>query len=220
LILTAKLLDHRGWSVVTTRHESLVLQSDGHVFQARWESELPGPWDLQADSYVQITGVNDAETGSFKSRPTFQLLLRSPDDVVLAATPPFWFRSEMRKPLLTAGGVGVIALAWILMQRFHLRRLEARVADRTTDLRDANDRLRHEVLARETAEKETRVALEVERELNQLKSSFVSMVSHEFRTPLEVILSSSHILDRYLDRLPNETRREQLKAIRVVQRSQ
>jgi signal transduction histidine kinase len=50
--------------------------------------------------------------------------------------------------------------------------------------------------------------------LNELKSSFVSMVSHEFRTPLEVILSSSHILDRYLDRLTPEKRHEQLRAIR------
>ncbi len=40
------------------------------------------------------------------------------------------------------------------------------------------------------------------------------MVSHEFRTPLEVILSSSNILDRYLDRLPVEKRKTQLRAIR------
>ena len=213
--LTAKLLDHREWAVVTTLHQSLMLQADGHIFQALCESELPGEWKLQADSYVQISGVNDTETGNFKNRPTFELLLRSPADVILTAAPPYWARPEMRKSLLTAGVVGAVALAWILIQRFHLRRLEARVAARTADLRDANERLHCEVLARENAEKETRVALEAERELNQLKSSFVSMVSHEFRTPLEIILSSSHILDRYLERLTEQTRRDQLKAIRV-----
>ncbi|MBI1840031.1 MAG: PAS domain S-box protein [Verrucomicrobia bacterium] len=57
-------------------------------------------------------------------------------------------------------------------------------------------------------------ALEREKELHQLKNSFVSMVSHEFRTPLEVILSSSNILDRYLDRLAPEKRSAQLRAIR------
>ncbi len=64
------------------------------------------------------------------------------------------------------------------------------------------------------AEAELRVALAAEKELNQLKSLFVSMVSHEFRTPLEVILTSSNILDRYLDRLPPEKRKMQLRAIR------
>src|SRR6185369_5387112 len=63
-------------------------------------------------------------------------------------------------------------------------------------------------------EEDLRIALAAEKELNQLKSSFVSMVSHEFRTPLEVILSSSNILDRYIDRLPPDKRSAQLRAIR------
>lgn len=52
-----------------------------------------------------------------------------------------------------------------------------------------------------------------EREIRQLKDSFVSMVSHEFRTPLGIIQSSAQILDRYLDRLPAEQRREQVVSI-------
>ena len=92
--------------------------------------------------------------------------------------------------------------------------LELRVKARTAELGDINNRLRAEVGAREVAESELRVALAAERELNQLKSSFVSMISHEIRTPLEVILSSSNILDRYLERLPPEKRKAQLRAIR------
>jgi signal transduction histidine kinase len=69
-------------------------------------------------------------------------------------------------------------------------------------------------IERKRAENDLRVALAAEKELNQLKSSFVSMVSHEFRTPLGVILSSSNILDRYLDRLPPDKRTGQLRAIR------
>lgn len=56
-------------------------------------------------------------------------------------------------------------------------------------------------------------ALEQERELSQLKSNFVSMVSHEFRTPLGIILSSAQILSDYLDQLPEAERREHLEAI-------
>lgn len=40
-------------------------------------------------------------------------------------------------------------------------------------------------------------ALEKEKELNELKSRFVSMASHEFRTPLSTVLSSSYLLAQY-----------------------
>ncbi len=48
---------------------------------------------------------------------------------------------------------------------------------------------------------ELRKALEKERELNDLKTRFVSMASHEFRTPLTTIVSSTEILQRYTDRM-------------------
>ena len=66
---------------------------------------------------------------------------------------------------------------------------------------------------RKRAEEELKRALERERELSQLKSNFVSMVSHEFRTPLGIIQSSAEILDDYLDQLDPAERREQLVSI-------
>ena len=63
------------------------------------------------------------------------------------------------------------------------------------------------------AERESLRALARERELGEMKSHFVSMVSHEFRTPLEIIMSSGEILERYLDRLPPEERLRHLRAI-------
>ncbi|HVU23587.1 MAG TPA: PAS domain S-box protein [Opitutus sp.] len=62
-------------------------------------------------------------------------------------------------------------------------------------------------------EAELQNALRQERELNQLKTDFVSVVSHEFRTPLEIIMSSVDNLDRYHDRLPGEKRTELLRTI-------
>jgi PAS domain S-box-containing protein len=56
-------------------------------------------------------------------------------------------------------------------------------------------------------------ALAEEKELSQLKSNFIAMVSHEIRTPLALILSSSEILSRYLDRLPAEKRQSHLEII-------
>lgn len=40
-------------------------------------------------------------------------------------------------------------------------------------------------------------SLEREKELNELKSKFVSMASHEFRTPLSTILSSVYLIEKY-----------------------
>lgn len=70
-----------------------------------------------------------------------------------------------------------------------------------------------DVTDRKRAEIELQNALSQERELNQLKSDFVSLVSHEFRTPLEIILSSTDNLQRYHDRLAAEKREQLLSTI-------
>jgi len=57
---------------------------------------------------------------------------------------------------------------------------------------------------RHRAEADIKRALEKERELNQLKSQFVDIVSHEFRTPLTSILGFSELLLRYQNRLTSE----------------
>lgn len=72
---------------------------------------------------------------------------------------------------------------------------------------------------RRRAEAELLRTLERERELGELKSNFVSLVSHEFRTPLEIIMSSVDNLDRYHDRLPPVKRQQLLQTVnRAVRR--
>jgi PAS domain S-box-containing protein len=66
---------------------------------------------------------------------------------------------------------------------------------------------------RKLAEEELLRSLARERELSRLKSSFVSLVSHEFRTPIGIIHSSAEILERYQERLPATERTEHLHAI-------
>lgn len=59
-----------------------------------------------------------------------------------------------------------------------------------------------DITERKKSEQDTHEALERQRELNELRSRFVAMTSHEFRTPLASILSSGEILKHYGDRLP------------------
>jgi PAS domain S-box-containing protein len=78
--------------------------------------------------------------------------------------------------------------------------LEKKVQARTEALNNTILELEKEINERKKAEEEARKALEKERELNDLKSKFVSIASHEFRTPLSTILSSISLVDKYKDR--------------------
>ena len=72
-----------------------------------------------------------------------------------------------------------------------------------------------DITERKHAEEDVRRALEKERELNELKSRFVAMTSHEFRTPLATILSSAELLEQYADRLPPGEKEELYGAIKA-----
>jgi PAS domain S-box-containing protein len=71
----------------------------------------------------------------------------------------------------------------------------------------------NDISERKKAEAGLQTALARERELNQLKSDFVSLVSHEFRTPLEIIMSSVDNLQRYHERLAVDKREQLLRTI-------
>ncbi|MCF2146644.1 PAS domain-containing protein [Desmonostoc muscorum LEGE 12446] len=54
-----------------------------------------------------------------------------------------------------------------------------------------------DITERKKLEQKLTIALEKEKQLSELKSRFVSMTSHEFRTPLTTILSSCELLEHY-----------------------
>ena len=65
---------------------------------------------------------------------------------------------------------------------------------------------------RKKTEEDLKIALGKEKELNELKSRFVSMASHEFRTPLSTVLSSAYLIEKYA------TAEDQPKRITHLQR--
>ena len=70
-----------------------------------------------------------------------------------------------------------------------------------------------DISERKQLEAEMLQAVERERELRELKSDFVSMASHEFRTPLTSILASTELLERYSDRWTEEKKSKHYRRI-------
>ncbi|WP_371416890.1 sensor histidine kinase [Dolichospermum sp. UHCC 0259] len=95
----------------------------------------------------------------------------------------------------------------------HLKKLIESLETQNQELRQLTQR--NEDLENRVAERtaELKQALEKEKELNQLKSRFITMASHEFRTPLAIIASSSGILQKFSDRLNEERKQEHLQTI-------
>lgn len=106
----------------------------------------------------------------------------------------------------------------VLNQRDELKRV-------TTEIKLLNEELEQKVKARTTMLIETLNQLERSREdlsrsleneknLNELKSRFVTTASHEFRTPLSTILSSAYLLEKYNDTQEVEKRKKHLRHIK------
>ncbi len=96
-------------------------------------------------------------------------------------------------------------------QKLELERLsselENRVRSRTMILEEAL----HEL---EKSREELKDALEKEKELNELKTRFVSMASHEFRTPLATILSSLSLARKYGENGDNDNQLRHINRIK------
>lgn len=70
-----------------------------------------------------------------------------------------------------------------------------------------------DISERKKAETDLRLALEKEKELSELKSRFVSMASHEFRTPLSTVLSSAYLISKYTETDDNSKREKHVQRI-------
>jgi len=90
------------------------------------------------------------------------------------------------------------------------RDLELRVASRTNQLAAAN-RIKDELLARERqAREDTELS-------NRIKSDFLALLSHEFRTPLQAIFGYTELLEREIHGPLNESQRRYLLRIQQSQ---
>jgi PAS domain S-box-containing protein len=85
--------------------------------------------------------------------------------------------------------------------------LEIKVEQRTTILKEALRRL-------EESQNGLSLALDKEKQLNEIKGRFVSMASHEFRTPLSTVLSSASLIEKYTTSDDQEKRSRHIEKIK------
>ncbi|KAM3100524.1 ATP-binding protein [Phormidesmis sp. 146-35] len=97
--------------------------------------------------------------------------------------------------------------------------LEQRIHQQTQALKQVRQQLKVKVADRQHAETATLEASAKERELNDLKSRFVTTVSHEFRTPLSIMMTSAELLERMGSACPEDRRVTYLQKIREAVRS-
>jgi PAS domain S-box-containing protein len=90
--------------------------------------------------------------------------------------------------------------------------LERKVNERTLVLKEALTSLEH-------SRDELGVALSKEKELNELKSRFISMASHEFRTPLSTVLSSVSLIAKYQETEDQDKRDKHISRIKSAVRN-
>lgn len=91
--------------------------------------------------------------------------------------------------------------------------LEQMVNDRTAALQQGIKKLEKEIERRKEAENKIKEALRKERELNELKTKFLSLVSHEFKTPLGGIMTSSTLIGKYVKEDQQEKRLKHINTI-------
>lgn len=177
---------------------TMLIEADGTKLPAALHTQgRPALDTIKADDDVLVRGLVEPGT-AIDPR---QIRLLGADAVKSLGLSPV---VRVHQLWLWAGSICVVVLifsGWIAALRKSNRvktevaaLLEQSVAERTVELSKAQTEL-------------TR-ALAQERELGELKSRFVTTVSHEFRTPLGIIMSAIELMRHYNERLPQDQRQE------------
>jgi len=173
---------------------------------------MPNPDRTRHDGYLhnylstkvpKIIGVGREVKGMKKDGSTFPFRL-AVSEVILADR------------IIFAGVVHDLSDIYIANEKLQKinDELEDKVEERTKELEDAINKLLKANKELEESQTEISIALSREKELGELKSRFVSMASHEFRTPLSTILSSASLIGKYDDEKGQPNREKHINKIK------
>ena len=162
---------------------NIVLSSQNHVFSAVLPAQsgarLP---DWKRGTTFRIVGICSVKSATeragilwdgFSSPGSFRILLRSPEDVVVIRSPPWWTPARAIAMLGFAAVLTLVVLAWVLI-------LRKRVDFQTHVIRQ---QLQEAAKLRVVAEA-----------ANRAKSEFLANMSHEIRTPMNGVLGMADLL--------------------------
>jgi PAS domain S-box-containing protein len=184
-------------TLVESLSQGLVIFQNNHiVFANTAEAELTGY------SIKELLAMTPEQTLALAHPDDREMVARRLQE--LADNKPISMRAEIR--LVRKDG----SILWVDLYHTSIE-YHGKPASQIVTL-DVTERKQMEAAVVETEMR--RQALDQERELKELKSRFISMVSHQFRTPMSVISTTGYLLENYNDKLPPEKRQEYFGKIR------
>jgi signal transduction histidine kinase len=171
----------------------LTLQNEKIIFNAFLDGSSTAGISpaLKEGAVLSLTGVYEVKYDDVGQSSAYQIDLRAPGDVAVLRQPSWLTRERI---LVFTGALAFgffIITTWVAALKRQVRKQTGQIQEtlRQTDLVNKElMRLEHDV----------RILSERRRELLEIQREFISMVSHEFRTPLTTIQSTQFLLERLL----------------------
>ncbi len=145
----------------------LISMPDGTLVEASLGARKLRRSELPSGSDVQLTGICEIHLDHLRVPVNFDLVLRSPGDILVLRTASWWSVGHVVYLLCGTVFITFIIVAWVLV-------LRRKVNEQTEVIRR---QLAHSALLTEKAEA-----------ANSAKSEFLANMSHEIRTPMNGVL--------------------------------
>ena len=171
----------------------LTLQNGKVIFNAFVDDSLTARASpvLKDGALLSLTGVYEVKYDEFGQTSAYQIDIRTPADIAVLRHAPWLTRGRI---LVVSGVLGFIFVAFITW----VAALKRQVGKQTRQIQEALRESDHANKELVRLEHDVRTLSERRRELLEIQREFISMVSHEFRTPLTTIESTQFLLEKLL----------------------
>jgi PAS domain S-box-containing protein len=148
----------------------LLLQNGGGILTVRLRNLQEGPnFSSLPGSLLRITGVGVAEVDEYHEIQSFEILARSPADIVMLEKASWWTRTHLIWAVALLGFLAIATLGCLVIVHRE---------QRTIQIENTNVELKHEILAREHAQEELQCKTD---ELARSKTQLEQFAQEELR---------------------------------------